>query len=60
MVIPNLAPVIGRLVAPVPTLQKINAEKEAADQETFLRMQRVSRTMLGYGKKAEQLREKIE
>lgn len=60
LVVPNLAPVIGRLVAPVPTLQKINAEKEAVDQETFLRMQRVSRTMLGYGKKAEQLREKIE
>jgi hypothetical protein len=44
LVVPNLAPVIGRLVALVPTLQKIKAEKEAVDQETFLRMQRVSRT----------------
>jgi ABC-type transport system involved in multi-copper enzyme maturation permease subunit len=60
LVIPNLAPVIARLVSPVPTLQKINAEKAAVDQEMLLRMQRVSRTMLGYGRKAEEAREKIQ
>ncbi|MBT4504559.1 MAG: ABC transporter permease [Gemmatimonadetes bacterium] len=60
LVIPNLAPVIGRLVAPVPTLQKILAEKEAVDRETSLRLQRISRTMLEYGNEAERARERIE
>jgi ABC-type transport system involved in multi-copper enzyme maturation permease subunit len=60
LVIPNLAPVIAKIVAPVPTLQKINAEKVAVDRETNIRVQRVSRNMLGYGKKAEEMRERIE
>jgi ABC-type transport system involved in multi-copper enzyme maturation permease subunit len=60
LVIPNLAPVIGRLVAPVPTLQKILAEKEAVDRETSLRLQRISRTMLDYGNEGERARERIE
>lgn len=59
LVIPNLAPVIAQIVSPVPTLQKINGEKVAIDRESQLRMQRVGRTMLGYGKKAEEMRDKI-
>ena len=60
LVIPNLSPVIAKIAAPVPTLQKINAEKIAVDRETQIRVQRVSRNMLGYGKKAEEMRERIE
>jgi ABC-type transport system involved in multi-copper enzyme maturation permease subunit len=60
LVIPNLAPVIAKIVSPVPTLQKINAEKAAVDRETNIRTQRVRRNMLGYGKKAEQMQEEID
>ena len=60
LVVPNLAPVVGRLAAPVPTMQKIVAEKEAVDQETELRLQRISRTMLSYGHQGEQMQERIE
>ena len=60
LVIPNLSPVIAKIAAPVPTLQKINAEKIAVDRETQIRVQRVGRNMLGYGKKAEEMRERIE
>ncbi|MDE0964395.1 MAG: ABC transporter permease subunit [Candidatus Latescibacteria bacterium] len=60
LVIPNLAPVIAKITSPVPTTQKIQAEKGAVDRETEIRLQRVSRQMLSYGKKAEDMREKIE
>ena len=60
LVIPNLAPVIAKITAPVPTIQKIEAEKGAVDRETEIRLQRVSRQMLSYGKMAEDMREKIE
>jgi ABC-type transport system involved in multi-copper enzyme maturation permease subunit len=60
LVIPNLAPVIAKITSPVPTVQKIEAEKGAVDRETQIRLQRVSRQMLSYGKKAEDMREKIE
>lgn len=60
LVIPNLSPVIAKLVAPVPTLQKIDAEKRAVDREIEIRRDRVGRTMLGYGQEAERLREELE
>ena len=59
LVIPNLAPVIARILYPVPSIQKITAEKLAVDQETNLQMQRVSQTMLSYGNKAQQVMDKI-
>jgi len=59
LVIPNLAPVIAKIVSPVPTLQKINAEKAAIDREIWIRMERLNRNMLGYGRKAEEMREKL-
>ena len=59
LVIPNLTPVIARIVSPVPTLQKINAEKTAIDRETNIRVTRLSRNMLYYGKKAQDKRGKI-
>jgi ABC-type transport system involved in multi-copper enzyme maturation permease subunit len=59
LVIPNLAPVIARILYPVPSVQKITAEKLAVDQETNLQMQRVSQTMLNYGNKAQQTMDKI-
>ena len=60
LVIPNLAPVAARLAVPVPTRQKIEAEKEAVDRETQIGVQRVNRNMLGYGRKAEEMVEEIE
>lgn len=60
LVIPNLAPVVAKIVSPVPTLQKINAEKSAVDRETTIQSRRLRRNMLGYGKKAEQMQEEID
>jgi ABC-type transport system involved in multi-copper enzyme maturation permease subunit len=60
LVIPNLSPVIAKAVAPVPTLQKINAEKEAVDREIEIRARRISRTMLSYGEEAKRLQEELE
>ena len=60
LVIPNLAPVLARIASPVPSLQKISAEKAAIDRETGSRSQRVRRSMLGYGRKAGQIQEEIE
>ena len=59
LVIPNLAPVVAKITAPVPTIHKIESEKSAVDRETDIRLQRISRQMLAYGKKAEDMREKI-
>ena len=59
LVIPNLAPVVAKITAPVPTIHKIESEKSAVDRETDIRLQRISRQMLSYGKKAEDMREKI-
>ena len=59
LVIPNLSPVITRSLYHVPSLQKINQEKAAVDHETELKIRRVSRSMLSYGKKAEDLRDEL-
>ena len=50
----------GRSGSPVPTLQKINAEKAAVDRETNIRVERATRNTLGYGKKGETVREKLQ
>ena len=59
LVIPNLSPVVARVLSPVPTFQKINAEKGAIRRETEIRLKRVNRNMLRYGKKAMAISEKI-
>ena len=59
LVIPNLAPVVARILSPVPTLQKISAEQAAIERETEIRLKRVNRNMLRYGKKALATSEKI-
>lgn len=60
LVIPNLAPVISRIAVPIPTIQKINAEKEAINKEIEIKQRRISRTMIGYGKEAEKLKEDLD
>lgn len=53
LVIPNLAPVVARIVYPVPSVEKITAEKLAVDQETELQLRRVSQRTLSYGKEGQ-------
>ena len=60
LVVPNLAPVAAKLISPVPTIQKIDAEKAAIDRETNIRMQRIRRNTLGYGKKGEKMWEELQ
>lgn len=60
LVIPNLAPVISRITCPIPTMQKINAEKLAIDEEIRIKRRRISRTMISYGKEAEKMKEELE
>lgn len=60
LVVPNLAPVVAKLISPVPTLQKIDAEKAAIDRETDIRMDRARRNTLGYGKKGEKIRDDLQ
>ncbi|MBL7170398.1 MAG: ABC transporter permease subunit [Candidatus Omnitrophica bacterium] len=60
LVIPNLAPVISRISMPIPTIQKINAEKQAINKEIEIKKRRISRTMIGYGKEAEELKEELD
>jgi ABC-type transport system involved in multi-copper enzyme maturation permease subunit len=43
LVIPNLAPVVARLAAPVPSRQVIEAEKQAIDRETQLLLAEVGK-----------------
>ncbi|MBT4097694.1 MAG: ABC transporter permease subunit [Gemmatimonadetes bacterium] len=59
LVIPNLAPVIARIAYPVPSAQKITAEKMAVDQETQLKLQRISQQTLSYGDEGRRLQEEI-
>jgi ABC-type transport system involved in multi-copper enzyme maturation permease subunit len=59
LVIPNLAPMLARIIAPVPTLQKLGAEKAAIDRETSARVERVQRSMLGYGREAARLQHEL-
>jgi ABC-type transport system involved in multi-copper enzyme maturation permease subunit len=41
LIIPNLAPVMGRILAPTPSPRKIEAEKEAVSREIELRIDRL-------------------
>lgn len=59
LVIPNLAPVIARIAYAVPSVEKIVAEKMAVDQETDLRLARVSQTTLTYGKEGQRMMDEI-
>jgi ABC-type transport system involved in multi-copper enzyme maturation permease subunit len=59
LVIPNLAPVIARIVYPVPSPEKIAAESVAIEQETDLRLQRVSQSTLSYGREGQKMQEDI-
>ena len=52
LVIPNLSPVIAKILSPAPSIEKINAEKRAVDIEVELRVARlrVESGTLDYGK----------
>jgi len=60
LIIPNIAPVIAKITVPTPTMQKINAEKEAIQREIQIRGERLSRTMLGYGSRAEKMWQELQ
>ena len=61
LAIPNLAPVVAKIISPAPSLEKIKAEKEAVDKEIELRIRRLTLVSgeLEYGKAVEQEREKL-
>lgn len=60
LVVPNLAAVAAKFISPVPTPQKVESEKAAIDRETDIRRERIWQSNLGYGKRTEQLVEKLE
>jgi ABC-type transport system involved in multi-copper enzyme maturation permease subunit len=60
LVVPNLAAVAAKFISPVPTPQKVQSEKVAIDRETQIRRDRIEQSNLGYGKRTQQLIEKIE
>ena len=58
LVVPNVAPIIARLAAPVPDLRVIDAEKQAIDRETQLLMEAISkRKVYGDQEEGERLRQ---
>ena len=61
LVVPNLAPVVAKIVSPAPSVEKINAEKRAVDKETNLRIRRMALTSgeLYYGRESRQKQEAI-
>ena len=59
LVIPNLTPVFARVLSPVPSTQKIRAEKASIDRETGLRMNRLSASMYFFGTKKQEARNKV-
>ncbi len=62
LVIPNLASVAARVIAPTPTPEKIMAEKRAIDREIDLREERLQLITgsLSYGETTQREREKLE
>lgn len=62
LVIPNLAPVMSRIIAPTVAERKVEAEKRAVTQEISLRKKRVTATSgeLGYGDKISKEMEKLD
>ncbi len=61
LVIPNLAPVIAKIVSPAPSVEKISAEKRAVDREIRIRIERLTLTSgeLNYGRKIQRDRERL-
>ena len=59
LVIPNLTPVLARVMSPVPTTQKIAAEKASIDRETRLRVNRLEASMYFFGTKMQEARNKV-
>ena len=61
LIIPNLAPVIAKIILPAPSIEKINGQKRAVDKEIQLRVERLSLISgeLFYGKKMIHEREKL-
>ena len=61
LVVPNLAPVMAKVIAPTPSPKKIAAEKTAIDEEIELRKQRLSLTgALGYAEETERKAEELD
>lgn len=61
LVIPNLAPVISKIAMPTPSIDKVNAEKQAVDDEIRLRVGRLSLVSgeVMYGKKIQREIDKL-
>ena len=59
LVLPNLSPVLSRVLAPVPSLQKTKAEKAAIDKETEFRLDRYFLTVYVLGPERWRRQEKI-
>ena len=61
LAVPNLAPVVAKIIAPTPSLEKINAEKRAVDQEIRLRINRLTITSgeLSYGAKVREEQQRL-
>ena len=59
LVIPNLAPVVARIIAPVPSLNSVKAEEHAIERETHLAIQRQTETMWESGALAEEAEARI-
>jgi len=62
LVVPNMAPVVARIIMPAPSVKKINAEKAAVREETRLKKRRLTQISgeLSYGDSVGREREKIE
>jgi ABC-type transport system involved in multi-copper enzyme maturation permease subunit len=59
LAIPNLSIIAAKVAVPVPTYQKIEAEKQRIYKEYGLKMEALSKTMLSYGKDAERRQEEL-
>ena len=62
LVVPNLAPVIAKIVAPAPSAEKIAAEKRAVEKEIELKKSRLTLTSgkLRYGEEVKKEEERLE
>ena len=61
LVVPNVAPIAARLMAPVPARQVIEAEKQAIDREAQLLLEGIGkRKVYGDAKESERIRDEAE
>ena len=62
LAVPNLAPVLAKIMSPAPSTVQIDIEKAAIDDETKLHIQRLNlvSSKLWYGEQTEREREKLE